>query len=174
MRIGILGSGRVATALGTGFAAAGHDVLLSSRTPELKQALDLPVSSQRDAAEHGEVVVNATTGLASEAALEGVGAEALAGKVLIDVALAVTPEMTLAFPNSSLAERIQARFPQTDRPRPHRDRTRSGAPRAAAAGGLRSARDDGRQHRDRALRRPRRFLRSRELPPLSGFADPAT
>ena len=39
-----------------------------------------------DAAEFGEIVVNATSGAASLEALEAAGGENLAGKVLIDVA----------------------------------------------------------------------------------------
>lgn len=111
MRIGLLGTGRVAIAVGTGFAAAGHDVVLGSRTPEARKDLALPVVGLREAAAHGEVVVNASLGTASLDVLGQVGAEPLSGKTLIDIALAVTPEMELAYPNSSLAEKIQAAFP---------------------------------------------------------------
>lgn len=113
MRIGILGTGRVATALGTGFAAAGHDVALGSRTPGARKDLGLPVAGLAEAAAHGEVVVNATSGGASLDVLGQVGAEPLAGKILVDVALAVTSERQLAYPNASLAEKIQAAFPET-------------------------------------------------------------
>jgi predicted dinucleotide-binding enzyme len=112
MRIGLLGTGRAATAAGTGFAAAGHDVVLGSRTPRAKQDRDLPVVGLREAATHADAVVNATLGSAPLDVLSHVGAEPLAGKPLIDLALAVTPEMELAYPNSSLAEKIQAAFPQ--------------------------------------------------------------
>ncbi len=70
------------------------------------------------AAGHGEVVVNATAGVASLEALAAAGADRLAGKVLIDVAnpLDFSHGMppTLAFCNDqSLGERIQASFPDT-------------------------------------------------------------
>lgn len=111
MRIGFLGTGRVATALGHGFAAAGHDVVLGSRTPRAKTHLALPVVGLMEAAEHGDVVVNATSGRASLEVLARIGAQPLAGKILLDVALAVTDEFQLAYPNSSLAEKIQTAFP---------------------------------------------------------------
>jgi 8-hydroxy-5-deazaflavin:NADPH oxidoreductase len=56
--------------------------------------------------------VNASLGSASLDVLGQVGAEPLAGKPLIDIALAVTSEMELAYPNSSLAEKSQAIFPE--------------------------------------------------------------
>jgi phosphoglycerate dehydrogenase-like enzyme len=58
MRVGFLGTGRVATAVGSALAA-GHDVVLGSRTPQGRE-LEPPVVGLREAAAHGEVVVNAT------------------------------------------------------------------------------------------------------------------
>ena len=58
MRVGFLGTGRVATAVGTALAA-GHDVVLGSRTPQGRE-LEPPVVGLRETAAHGEVVVNAT------------------------------------------------------------------------------------------------------------------
>ena len=111
MRIGILGTGRVATALGTALDRAGHQVVLGSRTPDRPREDGLAVAGPRAAAEHGEVVVNATNGLGTLAALAEIGAAALAGKPLWDLALAVNADMTLAYPNGSLAERIQREYP---------------------------------------------------------------
>lgn len=111
MRIGILGTGRVATALGTAFDTGGHEVVLGSRTPERHREDELAVRGPRAAAGHGELVVNATSGTGTMAALAGVGAAALDGKPLWDLALAVNPDLTLAYPNGSLAELIQAEYP---------------------------------------------------------------
>jgi hypothetical protein len=63
-------------------------------------------------ADHG-VVVNATPGSVSLELVEGIGATALAGKILVDVANANTPSFELVYPNSSLAEKLQAALPQT-------------------------------------------------------------
>lgn len=112
MKIGILGTGRVASALGKGFAAAGHDVLLGSRDPSRGHA-DLPIAGLRNAAEHGAVVVNAVSGRAALEVLAAIGEETLAEKTMIDPTLAVTLELELIYPNSSLAEKIQAQFPRT-------------------------------------------------------------
>jgi hypothetical protein len=70
-----------------------------------------------DAAAHGELIVNATSGQGSQAALEGAGASNLAGKVIIDVAnpLDFSQGMppTLSVANTdSLAEQLQAAFPE--------------------------------------------------------------
>jgi 8-hydroxy-5-deazaflavin:NADPH oxidoreductase len=64
-----------------------------------------------------DVVVNATNGAGSLAALQEVGADALAGKVLVDVANPL--DMSRGFPPSlfvvntdSLAEQLQRAFPE--------------------------------------------------------------
>ena len=69
-----------------------------------------------EAAEHGEIVFNATSGQASLAALELAGAENLAGKVLIDVANALDfshgrPPSLFVANTDSLGEQIQRAFP---------------------------------------------------------------
>jgi predicted dinucleotide-binding enzyme len=113
MRIGFLGTGRVATTFGTGLVSAGHQVTLGSRTPELARKTTLPVVGLSEAAEFGNVVVNAVSGRASLEVLARIGAPTLAGKILIDVSLAVTAERQLVYPNFSLAETIQEAFPET-------------------------------------------------------------
>jgi F420H(2)-dependent quinone reductase len=55
--------------------------------------------------------VNATPGSASLARVEQIGAAAFDGRVLIDVANASTPAFELVYPNSSLAEQLQAALP---------------------------------------------------------------
>ncbi|WP_284010266.1 NAD(P)-binding domain-containing protein [Haloarcula pelagica] len=63
MRIGIIGTGSVGTALATGFAETGHDVVLGSRSPaDATGPAGVSVDSQRAAAAHGEVVVLAVPG----------------------------------------------------------------------------------------------------------------
>ena len=118
MQIGILGTGNVAQTLARRWSAAGHQVTLGSRQsastdPASSGDLGAPVTSSLDAAVTGsEVVVNATPGSASVQVAEGIGASAFAGKVLVDVANAVTPTFELVYPNSSLAEKLQAALPE--------------------------------------------------------------
>jgi len=115
MRIGFLGTGNVARALATRWAATGHDVVLGSRQPQPHDRADqgLPVTGLDEAVAHGEVVVNATPGTASLELLTGVGAPALAGKVLVDIAIGFTDDMALSHPGVSLGEEIQQAFPAT-------------------------------------------------------------
>ncbi|MEV7285635.1 NAD(P)-binding domain-containing protein [Streptomyces sp. NPDC093252] len=113
VRIGFLGTGHVARALAPALIDAGHDVLLGSRHPETRKAeLDgLPVASVAQAAAHGEVLVNVTPGTGSVALLRGIDADALSGKVLMDIAVGFTPEGTLSHLHESLGEEIQRTFP---------------------------------------------------------------
>ncbi|WP_031486270.1 NADPH-dependent F420 reductase [Streptomyces bicolor] len=114
MRIGLLGTGNVARALARGWSAAGHDVLLGSRSPKDRTDLGLPVAGLNETAAHAEVLVNATPGDVSVELLRSIGAPALAGTLLIDVAVGLSPDFTrLSHPNSSLGEQIQEAFPLT-------------------------------------------------------------
>lgn len=117
MRIGLLGTGNVARALATRWAATGHDVVLGSRQPQPqphgRADPGLTVTGLDEAAAHGEVVVNATPGTASLELLTGIGAPALTGKVLIDIAIGFTDDMALSHPGVSLGEEIQQAFPAT-------------------------------------------------------------
>lgn len=124
MKIGILGSGPVARALGTGLRAHGHDVLLGTRD---LSALDewaaahpgAGVGSPADAAAHGEVVVLAVAGRGAVPALHLAGPANLAGKVVIDttnpIADAPPTNGVITFftdLNESLLERLQAEVPE--------------------------------------------------------------
>jgi predicted dinucleotide-binding enzyme len=93
MKIGILGTGEVAQALGRGFLALGHEVKLGGREATSAKAAAWvkeagPKASSgtfADTAAFGELLVLATLGAANRSALEQAGAANLAGKVLIDV-----------------------------------------------------------------------------------------
>src|SRR5690242_2463559 len=110
MKIGILGTGNVAGLLATAWGKAGHEITLGSRDPGSKR-LDFPVRTMADTVRWADVVVNATPGVVSLATLSAVDAGLFAGKTLIDLANALTPEFNLAYPNSSLAQRLQAALP---------------------------------------------------------------
>jgi predicted dinucleotide-binding enzyme len=111
MKIGILGTGNVAGTLARRWLTAGHQVTFGSRDPAARGELGATVASLSDVVAGNEVVVNATPGTASLALIEGIGADAFTGKVVIDVANAATPSFELAYPNSSLAEKLQAALP---------------------------------------------------------------
>jgi len=112
---GILGTGVVGRTLATRLVELGHDVRVGSRTAGTEAPGGGTVSFA-DAAAHGVVVINATSGLVSLTVLESAGAANLAGKVVVDVANALDfsggfPPKVLAGSDDSLAERIQAAFP---------------------------------------------------------------
>jgi hypothetical protein len=111
MQIGILGTGNVAQTLARRWSEAGHQLTFGSRNPSSSGDLGAPVTSFEAAVTGSEVVVNATPGAVSLPVAEGIGAAAFAGKILIDVANAVTPTFELVYPNSSLAEKLQAALP---------------------------------------------------------------
>ncbi len=111
MHIGILGTGNVAQTLGRRWSEAGHQVTFGSRDPGAKGTFDAPVTTLMDAVAGNDVIVNATPGSASLELLEGIGPAAFGAKVLIDVANASTPSFDLVYPNSSLAEKLQAALP---------------------------------------------------------------
>jgi 8-hydroxy-5-deazaflavin:NADPH oxidoreductase len=122
MRIGILGTGGVARTVGDRLIALGHEVRLGSRDPANPVAAAWVAG--RDAASHdgsagaatfGDLVVNATPGLASESVIAGV-ADALDGTPLLDLANPLDfsggfPPLVVHSDGVSLAERLQAAAP---------------------------------------------------------------
>lgn len=134
MRIAVLGTGIVGRTIGAGLAGLGHEVVIGTREPAaarertepdrfgtvfaawLAEHPNINLATFSEAAAGGELVVNATSGVASIPALTSAGASNLAGKVLIDVANVLDysrgmPPRVVANPEESLAERIQHAFP---------------------------------------------------------------
>lgn len=126
MRIAVLGTGVVGQAIATRLVETGHDVVMGARDAANPKAVGwveqhggerAAAGTFADAAAHGEVVVNATSGMGSLAALEAAGTGNLAGKVVVDVANPL--DFSAGFPPSfsvvdrdSLAEQIQRAHPQ--------------------------------------------------------------
>ena len=110
MKIAILGTGKVAHALGAGWRKAGHDVVLGARDASVTDP-DSEVTSLQEALAAGDVVVNAITGAVALAAITALDTTAMAGKTLLDATNAVTATGDLVYPNSSLAEHLQAALP---------------------------------------------------------------
>lgn len=134
MKIGIIGGGSVGQTLATKLLANGHDVVIGIRsvTPaELAKERNFAatlaqwqattggrVVTMAEAAAHGEIVINATSGMVSLDALSLAGADNLAGKILVDVANPLDFSHGMpAFLNkdlsgpTSLGEEIQKAFP---------------------------------------------------------------
>lgn len=129
MKVGILGSGDVGRALGSGFVSRGHDVMVGSRTPKAKGHLawlsrvkggasagTLTVGTLQDAARHGEVVVLAVPGEAVDKVLRTAGVPHFARKLVIDVTNAFAfrgskPGLLLGI-DDSVGEQVQRSLPK--------------------------------------------------------------
>ena len=126
MKVGVLGTGMVGHALASKLVSLEHDVVMGSRQAGNEKAVAWAATAGGTAGEgtfataaaFGELVVNATSGAVSLAALSAAGAENLAGKVLIDVAnpldvsAGLPPTLTVCN-TDSLGEQIQRAFPDT-------------------------------------------------------------
>lgn len=124
MRVGILGSGDVAKALGNGFIALGHDVKMGSRSATNEKVVSWakgagPKASAgtfEDAARFGEIVLLCTLGEANESAITMAKAENFASKVLIDATNPLDfsggmPPKLAVSGNDSGGERVQRLVP---------------------------------------------------------------
>lgn len=137
MKIAILGTGMVGQTLASALAAKGHDVIIGTRDVAktlastqpngygmpafgvwLKDHTGIKVDTFANAAQWGDLLVNATNGAVSLEALAHANAGSLGNKVLIDVANDL--DFSKGMPPSSrssdvagagLAEKIQAAYP---------------------------------------------------------------
>lgn len=137
MRIGVLGTGTVGRVIGARLVALGNEVTIGTRdvdallaSTEVNQITQetfagwhaknpqVSLGTFTEAAEHGELVVNATNGAGSLDALRAAGEHNLDGKVLIDIANPLDssggmPPTLFVSNTDSLGEQIQRAFPQT-------------------------------------------------------------
>ena len=125
MKIGILGTGMVGSAIGTKCTQLGHDVKMGSRTATNEKAAAWVQKNGKqasqgtftDAAAFGEIVFNCTHGVDSLAALNLADAHNLKNKILIDLANALDfskgmPPSLSVCNTDSLGEQIQRAFPE--------------------------------------------------------------
>ena len=135
MRIGVLGTGTVGRVIGARLVALGNEVTIGTRdvdtllaSTEVNQITQetfadwhaknpqVSLGTFTEAAEHGELVVNATNGAGSLDALRAAGEHHLDGKVLIDIATPLSssggmPPTLFVSNTDSLGEQIQRAFP---------------------------------------------------------------
>jgi 8-hydroxy-5-deazaflavin:NADPH oxidoreductase len=117
MKIGVLGTGSVGSAIASKLVSLGHDVEMGSRSASNDKALAWVASAGSrasagtfaDAAAFGEVVFNCTNGNATLEAVRAAGADAIGDKVLVDLAnrLPLPPERGI-----SLGEAVQQAVPR--------------------------------------------------------------
>ena len=135
MNVGVLGTGIVGRTLAWGLSEIGHDAMIGTRDPAALGARtdrdamgnqpfpdwhadhsSVRVGTFAEAAAHGAMIFNATSGGGSLDALRLAGADNLDGKVLVDVSNPLDfsggfPPSLLVANTDSLAERIQREFP---------------------------------------------------------------
>ncbi|GIJ54244.1 NADPH-dependent F420 reductase [Virgisporangium aurantiacum] len=118
MRIGIIGAGQMARALGGGWAAAGHEILIGGRTPRRAEELATAIGHGaraggiRDAVGFGDVVLLAVPVPALPDVLRAAGDGAFDGRTVIDCTNAFVPDgsagESLVLAEDAVAERIAA------------------------------------------------------------------
>lgn len=137
MRIAVIGTGMVGRAFAERLTGLGHDVVIGTRDPQVTLARtepdnkgtgpfapwhaehpDIPLLPSAAAGAHGELIINVTAGDHALDALTLVGADNLAGKVLLDISLPLDlsegmPPKLLVANDDSLGEQVQRAFPDT-------------------------------------------------------------
>jgi len=139
MKIAIIGTGSVGQTLAGKLASLGHEVMMGTRNVEKKlkstekdpygtppfsewypTTKNIQLGTFAEAAAFGEIIVNATHGGNSIAALKLTGGKNLQGKILIDVSnpldfsKGMPPSLFPELCNTnSLGEEIQKNFPET-------------------------------------------------------------
>jgi predicted dinucleotide-binding enzyme len=117
MKVAIIGSGNVGKALGGSLARAGHDVVITARTPDHARATAAqigahPATSNIDAVSNADVVILATWYPTAVGEVASEIAEAAQGRVIIDVTNPVKPDLSgLATGDRSAAEELQDKLP---------------------------------------------------------------
>jgi predicted dinucleotide-binding enzyme len=136
MKIAVLGTGTVGRTVAGALAGLGHDVVIGTRDPQSTLARTEPdamgaapfgqwledhahvhLVAYADVAAGADLVINATNGKGSIAALSAAGAENLAGKIVVDIANpldfshGMPPSLDPVNPDS-LGEQIQRTFPE--------------------------------------------------------------
>ncbi|MDZ7626027.1 MAG: NAD(P)-binding domain-containing protein [Ignavibacteriaceae bacterium] len=137
MNIGILGTGMVGQTIAGKLDDLGHSVVIGTRDVEAtlantspnayglppfsawyKQQTKVKLGNFADAAGHGEVLINCSSGVASLDALKSAGEKNLSGKILLDISNPL--DFSKGFPptltvcnTDSLGEQIQRAFPET-------------------------------------------------------------
>ena len=136
MNIAILGTGMVGRTIAARLSELGHKVTIGTRDPAATLSRtepdpmgtppfaqwhaghsDIALAPYSEVASDADLVINATSGSGSLAALQAVGATQLEGKVLLDIANPL--DFSAGFPptlfvsnTDSLAEQIQRAFPR--------------------------------------------------------------
>jgi 8-hydroxy-5-deazaflavin:NADPH oxidoreductase len=117
MKVAMIGAGNVGKALGASVARAGHDVVITASDPEhAKAAADqigaTSADSNREAVSDADVVILAVWYPVAVNQVAPELADAVAGRVVVDVTNPVKPDLSgLATEGPSAAEELQEKLP---------------------------------------------------------------
>lgn len=119
MKVGIIGSGNMGSALARRIAAAGHDVVMTARNlvtaEKIAQQIGprVRVAPPAEVAKDVDLLIAATPADSQVAALKSAGD--LRGKIVVDIANPLTPDfsgLSVGF-TTSFAEELAKKFPGT-------------------------------------------------------------
>jgi len=139
MKFAVIGTGNVGQSIASRLAGLGHEVMIGTRNLKEKLAVEekdgygnppfkdwhksnskVLLGTFTDAAQFGKIIINATHGGSSLAALNLAGTKNLSGKILIDISnpldfsKGMPPSLLPGLNNTnSLGEEIQKSFPET-------------------------------------------------------------
>jgi len=115
VKIGIIGTGQVGTALARGFSRIGEEVRLGSRNPSaVYPPPGVNVVSQREAVDWADMVVLAVKYVVVKEVIQSIGPGAFKGKIVLDVTNALTKERSWAVGfSTSVSEEIAGLLPGT-------------------------------------------------------------
>ena len=123
--VGVLGSGIVGQTLGAGFLKHGHKVMMGTRDPKagsvqkwISQTPGATAGTFAEAAGFGDVIVFAVLGRVAEDVIRLAGADAFAGKAVIDTMNPIADDPPVkgilkytTGPNESIGEKLQGLLP---------------------------------------------------------------
>ena len=126
MKIAVLGTGMVGSAIATKLVQVGHQIMMGSRTANSEAGQKwlrsvngkAQIGTFSEAAAFGEIVFDCTNGANSIPALRSAGANNLRGKILIqvgnplDTSKGMPPTLTVCN-TDSLGEQTQREFPES-------------------------------------------------------------
>lgn len=125
MNIAVFGTGTVGRTIADKLIGTGHQVMMGSRTADNPKSMEwagaagpeASYGTYEDAARHGDLIFNCTSGAGSLEAIRTAGHDVRNGKILIDIANPL--DFSAGFPPSlsvsntdSLGEQIQREFPE--------------------------------------------------------------